>query len=143
MKSLAFILVLIFCISSFAQEAGVQAPKIIYKYKKYLNVVFNYQTVNLILMFKRSFCINIIIKKTNYFRLYFNTQITCPMFKRSLSITIFMLILIFAFVNCGRNGKELTEEQIEWEANLKFRNIQDSLTVSLKNKSLQILKQTR
>ncbi|MEC7278096.1 MAG: hypothetical protein VXV96_17375 [Bdellovibrionota bacterium] len=35
MKSLAFILVLIFCISSFAQEAGVQAPKIIYKYKKY------------------------------------------------------------------------------------------------------------
>ena len=49
------------------------------------------------------------------------------MFKRSLAITLLMLILIFVFVNCGGNSKQLTEEQIEWEASFQFRDIQDSL----------------
>ena len=49
------------------------------------------------------------------------------MFKQALSITVLMLILIFAFANCGGNANQLTEDQIEWEANLRFRGMQDSL----------------
>ena len=49
------------------------------------------------------------------------------MFKWSLSITALMLVLIFAFANCGGNVEKLTEDQIDWEANLRFREMQDSL----------------
>lgn len=49
------------------------------------------------------------------------------MFKWSLPITVLMLILIFAFANCAGNAEQLTEDQIEWEANLQFRSMQDSL----------------
>jgi hypothetical protein len=49
------------------------------------------------------------------------------MFERSLPITLLMLILIFVFGNCGGNAEQLTEDEIEFTASLKFRDIQDSL----------------
>lgn len=49
------------------------------------------------------------------------------MFKQLLSITVLILILISTLMSCGGNANQLTEDQIEWEANLRFRNMQDSL----------------
>jgi hypothetical protein len=54
-------------------------------------------------------------------------QITCPMFKWSLPITLSWMILIFIFSNCGGDKNKLSEEEIEWEANQRFKTLPDSL----------------